>query len=187
MARAKTNTPAPEAEATADHLPETPPARKGHNGVTETELKALLLQMEENDTAMARIRQKGSEIKKRVEKAGGDWAAFKAVFKATKLSNNAAQEALETLVKYHAIINVRVSWESNGQGTLDDVLEPMLEKDPEVTRNFEEARAESDGYNSGRAKGTREDNPYPPGTKNHVAWDKGLRTYQSDASDTVAA
>lgn len=188
MARKKSTTSAPE----SDHLTETPPTRKAHIGLTETGLKDFLEQMQDIDTAMARVRQKGSDLKKRVEKDGGDWKSFKATYAATQLSENEARERLDNLVKYHALINIRVSWEENGQGTLDEVLEEAVEKSVTKARDgserdFEEARAESDGYNSGRTKGTVDDNPFPPGSARHVAWIKGLNKYLEDTSTVVAA
>lgn len=173
-----------------DHLPEDPPERKAHNGPTETEIRAFLVEMTDNDTAMARIRQKGSDLKKRVEKAGGDWKAFKAIFSSTKLSESAAREALDNHVKYHGMINIRVSFDESGQGSFDDIVEEVTEEVEAQTgskRDLGVARAHGDGYNSARNKGTAEDNPFPPGSAKHVSWDKGLRDYQADASATVAA
>lgn len=157
------------------------PAMTKPNGPSNDEIREWLTEATELETEMARVRQKMSTLKKNVEGGSGDWKALKAALASTKLSQAEAVAKLEANVRYHRAINVRVSFDPNGQGTLDDVLDDP--KPSPVTNetgddNLAAARAYGDGWNSGRMGATSEDNPFIAGTREYAEWRKG----QSDGA-----
>lgn len=152
------------------------------NGPSDSQIQEWLAEMTELDTAMSRVRAKSATLKKTVENRSGDWKALKAAFSSTKLSQAEAIAKLEQSVRYHQAINVRVSWDQAGQGGFADVLDGSAapEKNLTGTRDLSAARAEMDGYNSGKAGAVPHDNPFHAGTEEYVRWHDGRDSGQQD-------
>jgi len=178
-AAASVNSSAPQRVArkkTAAQATQASAPRAPLNGPAPHQLQEWLTEMTELDTAAARIRQKQATLKKVVENSRGDWKAMKALFASTKLSEAEATANLEALVGYHRSLGIRVSFDPNGQGSLDDVLrEEAPPKTAPVSAGLAVARAHSDGFNSGRHGGQPSDNPFSarPGSEEYVAWHDG--------------
>ena len=158
------------------------------NGPSDDDIKGWLAEATEIETAMARVRQKMSTLKKDVEGGAGDWKALKAALASTKLSKAEAIANLEAAVRYHKAISVRVSFDPDGQGTFADLVEETVNGfSGAVDEKLSAARAKSDGFNSSRLGGTREDNPFNPGSLEYAAWQEGLDQEVRDRGTTILA
>lgn len=176
-----------------NRLTETPKPVKMTNGPTETEIKQWLiratdLQKDEKEakSAMGSVRQAQGILKKDIKKAGGDYDDFKFLFASTQMTQDDAEARLNRIVGYHQAINIRVSFDKSGQGTLDDVV-TEAPKNTTGTRDLDEARAESDGFNSGRQGAAPDDNPFHAGSRQYVGWEKGRSDGAKDQSRKIPA
>lgn len=145
-----------------------------NGGPSDSDIQEWLTEMTEIETAMARLRQKSSTLKKSVENAAGDWKGLKSAFASTKLSKAEATEKLEKVARYHRAIGIRIAWDSQGQSGLVDILaDPPQSAPSDTEQKLAVARAHGGGYNDGRLGAPASSNPFNPGTEEYVAWLKG--------------
>lgn len=151
------------------------------NGPSADRVAEYLARYTTLKTEAQRVAQAISTELTNFEKEGGDKKALKALHDSLKLDPDEARRRLETLVRYHGGQDIRVSWQDDGQSTLDDVL-----ADPAPTtagrHDLAKARAHADGYNSGKAGAIPSDNPFrhQPGSEEYVSWHDGRDEGQRD-------
>jgi ribosome modulation factor len=103
--------------------------------------------------------------RKRAESDGIDLKALALFEKLRKLDNDDATGRLRRLSQYAKFMDL--PW-----GAQLDMFSPetvITEEDAQIAAEF---KAASDGYQRGIAGDSSEDNPYPGGTQEHVAWHK---------------
>jgi ribosome modulation factor len=169
------------------------------NGPSAERIAEVLAIYTENMTASRRIAQANNTLLTAFEKEGGDKAELKALHASLKLSHNEAVAKLERRIRYHAMQDIRVSWEPSGQANVLDALGPEQrapDKNTKGQRDLSAARAHADGYNSGLNGGVPSDNPFAhaPGSEEYVRWHDGRDEGQQDRvrkngplSDRIAA
>ena len=169
----------------------------GTNGPTpeqEAETLAALIRL---DTEAARISQEKGTVLARFEKIGGDKKAIKAVKSLLMLDKREAVAYLDKLLGCATRAGIAVTWQPDGQAALTDVLAPDAPTPPKNTkgtRDLAAARAEMDGFDSGKAGAAPRDNPFAhkPGSEEYVSWHDGrdsgqkAREAKSGLSDRIA-
>lgn len=133
-----------------------------------------------NDTISDFIREAGA-AKREVEEANGRYRSILKRAKATGCNQGEIVAALQAKkqdpdqvlinlrdkVRYLGIVGVPVT-----KGGLFDDLD-FTDLAPETQEKDQHWAAEEAGYTAGKANGSRDDNPFPPGAESHVAWDGG--------------
>lgn len=185
---------APKPEAAAKRGRGRPRIERPTNGPTPDQQAETLAELIRLDTESAKLGQAKATVLNRFEKWGGNKKQIKAVKALLMLDGREAQVNVETLLHYSANAGIEVRWQADGQSTLVDSLEPAKPKKTTAgTRDLAAARAESDGYNSGKSGGVPHDNPHHPGSEEYVAWhdgrDSGARDMaaKSGLTDRIAA
>ncbi len=161
-----------------------PKKPQASNGPTPEERQQTLAELTRLKTEAQRIAGLISTLCNGFKAKGGDVKALKFLHGLTKLDPREAQAHLETMVRYATDIDIKISWQEDGQGALSDVLEgggiPASPTDAKM--DLARARAHADGYNSGKAGAVPSDNPFShrPGSEEFVAWHDGRDEGQSD-------
>lgn len=190
--KAAQGNPAPETEAPeAPEAPQMqaakpaapPPAKK--NGPSSAQTREWLSEYTRLKTQARSIAGDISALGSKVKAAAGQthWKNLKKRHDLMKMDKSEALAELENLVTQMAEEGVRISWMGN-QATMADVLDQQQAppKNTEGTRDLDEARAHSDGYNSGYNGSIPSDNPFRhiPGSGQYVAWHNGRDEGQMD-------
>ena len=127
-------------------------------------------------TESRRIAGAISALGKEAKAAGGRayWTAIKRTHDLLKLDPDEARAGLEMLVQVAAQSEIRISWVGD-QAALTDILEQNQPppKNTKGSRDLAAARAEADGFNSGKNGALPHDNPFNPGSEQYVAWHDG--------------
>lgn len=119
-----------------------------------------------------------SALASRVKAAAGPihWKSIQKVHDLKKLDRDEALGTLESLIEIAAQNDIRVTWMGN-QAAFADVMEQNqpAPQNTQGSRDLAEARAESDGINSGRNGAVPPDYPFKhqPGSVEYVAWHNG--------------
>lgn len=186
-ARANGTTPPPEPREAAGMKPaeSAAPAPKA-NAPTPDETARFLASLTRLKTEAQRISGEISALGRSVKARGGPayWKALKDVHDLNKLDPDEARAQLEALVTVAAQQDIRITWMGN-QATFADIMEQnQPPKNTEGSRDLAEARAEADGYNSGKNGAVPSDNPWrhKPGSPEYVAWHNGRDSGAADAA-----
>lgn len=173
-------------EAVAKRGRGRPRIERPTNGPTPDQQAETLAELIRLDTETAKLNQAKATVLNRFEKWGGNKKQIKATKTLLLLDAREAQVNIETLLHYASNAGIEVRWQADGQSTLADSLgpeQPAPAKNTTGTRDLAAARAESDGYNSGKSGGVPHDNPFHPGSEEYVAWHDGR---DSGARDLAA-
>lgn len=149
----------------AERLSSAPP---GSNLTPDTFVEGFL-ELMRLKRAVDEATGKYRAARKRLEGQGADLKALALVEGWRKLDADEVEQRLRKSLQYAA-------WLSMPIGSQPSLFADLPHDKPGEKMRAEQARwaAEEAGYMSGKAGGDRnEDNPYPPGTENHVAWDEG--------------
>lgn len=170
---ARAATASAEREAPRKQAASTPQRRNQPSPEQNAEWLAKLTRLKTQARSIAGdISSLGSEIKG----TAGDthWKSIKTLHDLMKLDPDEARQRLESLVTVAAQQEIRISWMGN-QATFTDVMEQTQApaKNTTGTRDLDAARAESDGFNSGKNGAAPSDNPHPPGSIKYVSWHDG--------------
>lgn len=150
----------------------------GKNQPQPHETAARLARLTVLKTESRRIAGEISGLAADAKAAGGPhyWNAIKRVHDLQKLDPAEAQSELETLVLIAAQSEIRIGW-LGSQATMTDILEMDQNKPPaknlQGTRDLAAARANADGFNSGKNGALPHDNPHNPGSEEFVSWHEG--------------
>lgn len=118
---------------------------------------------QELDQANARYRAHRSKM----EKAGVDLKALADLQRLAKRDNDERRTHLKTLFRYAQILDLSLAHQA-------DLFGAVAEKPGEkVTGEKQLWAAEQAGYTCATEGGTKESNPYEPGSPAFVRWDKG--------------
>lgn len=127
-------------------------------------------------TESRRIAGEISVLSQECKKAGGPayWKALTKTHDLKKLDAALARAEIEALIEVAAQNDIRITWMGN-QAAFTDFMEQATPpaKNLEGTRDLAAARAEGDGFNSGKAGGLLKDCPHDPGTEEFVMWRDG--------------
>lgn len=175
-------TPPPEAP---QMQPAAPPPAARKNGPSPQQNQDWLARLTRLKTESRRVAGEISALGTEVKGAGGalHWKNLKKVHDLQKMDPSEAVAELEGLIQIAAQNEIRVTWAGN-QATLADVLDQNQPppKNTQGSRDLDEARAHSDGYNSGKNGSVPSDNPFQhaPGSLQYVAWHNGRDEGQKD-------
>lgn len=173
--------------------------RSTGNGPTAEQEAETLAALVRLDTEAARISQEKGTVLGRFEKIGGDKKAIKTVKSLLMLDKREAVAYLDKLLGYATRAEIAVTWQPDGQAALTDMLADDAAAAPpknmKGTRDLRAAKAEVDGYNSGKAGARPSDNPFShaPGSEEYVSWHDGRdsaalgREMRSGLTDRIAA
>jgi hypothetical protein len=122
----------------------------------------------------------------RYEKEGIDKKALKLAYSLQSSDMTpeeiAAQRRRETeYLQWAGIITV----EADGQTSIITGLDPKRPS-AKAARKLELGRVQSDGYNTGRAGGTLDDNPHQAGTEDYALWAEAFTQSRHDAQEEEA-
>ena len=177
--------PASSEKAAAAAAPK-PPEKKS-NQPTPAERAEWLAELTRLETAKQRISGETSALATRVKEKGGvkAWKSLKVVHGYKKLDQAEAVALLEDLVVAAAQQDIRISW-MGSQATFADIMEQPEAQPPAKnttgSRDLAAAKAEMDGYNSGKHGAVPSDNPFrhAPGSAEYVSWHNGRDSGEAD-------
>jgi uncharacterized protein (UPF0335 family) len=184
-------------ERTAPRKAAAAPAETKRNRPQPHETAARLAALTRLKTESRRIAGEISALAAEGKKAGGAayWKAIVKTHDLKKMDTAEARAELEALIEVAAQNEIRITWMGN-QATFTDVMDQAQPpaKNLQGTRDLAAARAEADGFNSGKAGAMLQDNPHSVGTEEFVSWRDGWeegekirRKKNPDAAARVAA
>lgn len=177
-----------EAQRTAPPKMAAAPAPESlSNSPTPEETSQFLAEFTRLKTQARRVAGDISALGKQVKGRGGPayWKALKDIHDLKKMDPDEARAQLEALVTVAAQQEIRIGWIGN-QATFADIMEQNQPpaKNTKGSRDLAAARAEADGYNSGKNGAVPSDNPFrhAPGSEEYAAWHNGRDSGAADAA-----
>lgn len=159
------------------------------SGPSQAEFSDHLARRIELKTQIARLSKRVGTIDAQWEAIGGDAQDLKDGEKLHHLSGLSARQGRIRRFNQVAFWMGLITYDGKGQASAIPIFE--AKEAPEMPAKTDErlalARAEMDGYNSGWAGGTPENNPHPPGTELYTIWDSACRDGQREKADRKAA
>lgn len=194
--------PAPEPEPDPAPIATAPvpaPEKRGRgrprkarpNGPLPEKIAEYLADLTSLKTTSARISQQIAALLARFENEGGDRKELKAMLVLSKLDRREAEAAVLRHITYAQALGF-VKEEEDGQFSFaslfggdaqgDGVAQTeapaapskRTPRDPDGEKKLALAQAYSDGWNTGRHGGGKDNNPFNAGTETHVRWHEGL-------------
>lgn len=155
------------------------------NGPTAEEKRQYLEAFRKKMRGLADHNKVGSEMRgslrsllKSFANKGGSPKMLKRMWELTDMSKAEAEAEVQEFIGYATDIGISVSFDEEGQATLDDMMKaPPPKPTPAAEISLKLARAYSDGWNSAMSGGTISDNPHRAGTEEGQQWAKGLTDY----------
>jgi hypothetical protein len=133
------------------------------------------------NTEAARLAQKTAAMLGRYQRQGVNVRSIKRAHKAGRSDAAAASAQLRTDVRYQIILGIlKPADDEWTRAVVQSEMFADLAETPRVDPRLSKARAQSDGYNTGRHGGEGAENPHPPGTAEHLAWNQGHRDGVAD-------
>lgn len=129
--------------------------------------------------ALAAERGIKAGIFRRAKNAGADIEAMKSLASLAAMDEDERNRLMENVSKYAGWTGV-VLWRA---GSEDEPQGGLFDNDPaarEASQGLEDARITSDAFNSRKAGGTIDDNPWQPGERNHQTWAQAWRDADFD-------
>jgi hypothetical protein len=166
------------------------PAEPETSGPSQAEFSDHLARRIELKSQLARLSKRIGTIDAQWEGIGGDAQDLKDGETLHRMGGLAARTGRVKRFNQVAFWMGLVTYEANGQASAMQIFEAKEVPDapPAATEaRLALARAEMDGYNSGWAGGTPENNPHPPGTELYTTWDSACRDGQREKSERKAA
>jgi hypothetical protein len=163
-------------ERRAAAVREATPTETKRNRPQPHETAVRLAALTRLKTESRRIAGEISALAAEGKKAGGlaYWKAITRTHDLKKMDTAEARAELEALIEVAAQNDIRITWMGN-QATFTDVMEQTQPpaKNLQGTRDLAAARAEADGFNSGKAGALLQDCPHDAGTEEYVSWRDG--------------
>jgi hypothetical protein len=151
----------------AEHLA----ADAGTNGLRADEYRSIVREIIadeiEKNKAVGRIRAK----LKRLKDAGANLDAVSMLRKLGKLDEDERILRLEALIKYAGWEGIKLF--EPGVDPAAQQAELWDEGTPEIRQGHRDAVVHSDGWNTRKAGGARQDNPQVAGSSEYAKWDEG--------------
>jgi hypothetical protein len=155
------------------------------NGPTAEEKRQYLENYRKRMRAVADHNKVGAELRGGVrsllrsfEQKGGSSKMLRRMWELTDMSKAEAEAEVQEFIGYATDIGISVSFNEEGQATLDDMMKaPPPKPTPAAEISLKLARAYSDGWNSAMSGGAITDNPFRQGTEEGQQWAKGMTDY----------
>lgn len=155
------------------------------NGPTAEEKRQYLEAFRKKMRGLADHNKVGSEMRgslrsllKSFANKGGSPKMLKRMWELTDMSKAEAEAEVQEFIGYATDIGISVSFNEEGQATLDEVMKaPPPKPTPAAETNLKLARSFSDGWNSAMSGGTVADNPHRQGSEEAQQWFKGMSDY----------
>lgn len=154
---------------------------KKHNGPTSEMQAQWLARLTELKGQAARVSGNTAALKTEMKAAGGNWKVLNLTYQLVNMDPEDATALVEGVVASAIQNEIAISW-VGGQATMLDIIKANEPVAPQSTskKQLAVARANMDGYNSGRLGAPPSDNKFPPGSEEYVAWHDGRDDGQRD-------
>ncbi len=151
------------------------------SNVTNDTISGFLHEIAVADREVSEATGRRRALLKRAKSEGLDLEALGFVSKAKKRETDEVVRLLRNTIRYSHVAKIEMSV----SGLFDNL--DLTALDPDAAAKQGQWAAEEAGFECGKANGSREDNPFPPGAELHAQWDAGfLRGKRFLAGEDVA-